>query len=191
MGAGSREKRAIRGSTLDTTDLAIIRCLHRDPRRSLAKIAKELKIPDSTVRHRLGRLTRRGILEFSAVSNPLNFGYQIWAIIEIQAELPRIRDVAHRLADMPEVYFVGIMAGGYDVNVAAVFRSNLELVDFITRRLSKVSGIVRTTTATVLELVKRTMSFGWPNDVMPSPARRAKQRRRSSNARWSSTRKKP
>lgn len=167
---------------LDAVDLGLIRGLQRDPRSPIARIAKDLRVPDSTVRHRLNRLIRRHVIEFSVVSNPLHFGFQIWAIIEIKTELPRIRDVARRLTEAPEAYFVAIMAGGYDINVAAVFRSNAELLDFVTHRLSRIPGIVGTATATVLELRKRT-AFTVPNDVVPGPgakrppraARRAKR----------------
>lgn len=163
--------------SLTPVDIGIIRCLHADARRSVASIADELGIPESTVRHRLNRLVRRGLVEFAALTNPLQLGYQIWAIIEVQAELRKIRPVAKRLAAAPEVYFVGITTGGYDVLAAAVFRSNDELLDFITRRLSSIPGIVRTSTSSVLEVVKRTMTF-------PLPDRRAAHRHpRSAEAR--------
>ncbi|MBI4608402.1 MAG: Lrp/AsnC family transcriptional regulator [Candidatus Rokubacteria bacterium] len=167
---------------LAPVDVGIIHCLHRDARRSAASIAGQLGIPESTVRHRLNRLVRRGIVEFAALTNPLQLGYQIWAIIEVQAELRKIRPVAQRLAAAPEVYFVGITTGGYDVLAAAVFRSNDELLDFITRRLSGIPGIVRTSTSSVLEVVKRTMTFPLP-DTMSRERRVRKARARTAKGR--------
>jgi len=70
----------------------------RRGRISYSNIAGELRIPESTVRHRLNRLVRGGIVEFAALTNPLKLGYQIWAIIEVQAELRKIRPVAQQLA---------------------------------------------------------------------------------------------
>ncbi len=166
MSRGSRNPAAASAPRkLDPIDLGIIRCLQRDPRSAISKIAKDLRVPGSTIRHRLNRLLRRHAIEFSVASNPLHFGFQIWAIIEIKTELPRIREVARRLTEAPEVYFVAIMTGSYDINVAAVFRSNAEVLDFVTHRLSKIPGIVSTSTATVLELVKRT-AFTAPNEVV-------------------------
>jgi Lrp/AsnC family transcriptional regulator for asnA, asnC and gidA len=168
---------------LAPVDVEIIRALQGDARGSVAKIASRLALPESTVRHRLNRLVRRGLIEFTVMTNPLQLGYQIWAVVEIQAEMPKIRSVARSLAEAPEVYFVGITTGGYDVLAAAVFRSNQELLDFITRRLSRVPGIVRTTTSSVLEVVKRTPTFVAPEAVStngraPRPARRARAARR-------------
>jgi len=85
-------------------------------------------------------------------------------MIEIQAELPKVRSVAHRLAALPEVYFVGISTGNYDVFASAVFRSNEELLDFITGRLARIPGIVRTSTSSILRLVKRSLTFGLPTE---------------------------
>ena len=148
---------------LTPADIDIIRCVQEDARSPVAKIAKRLRMPESTVRHRLNRLVRQGVIEFSILINPHRLGYQIWAVIEIQAAMPKIRSVAQQLAAIPEVYFLGITTGSYDLLAAAVFRSNQELLDFLTRRLGKVRGILRTSTSSVLELVKHSMTLDLPN----------------------------
>jgi Lrp/AsnC family transcriptional regulator for asnA, asnC and gidA len=167
---------------LAPVDIGIIRCLHEDARRSVASIAEELGLPESTVRHRLNRLVKQGVVEFTALTNPLQLGYQIWAIVEIQAELKQIRPVAKRLAAAPEVYFVGITTGGYDVLAGAVFRSNADLLDFITGRLSRIPGITRSSTSSVLEVVKRTMTFPLPADIARTPRRVRIPRKRARRA---------
>ncbi len=140
-------------------DVGIISSLRGDARKSFVKIAEELGTPESTVRHRLNRLVKHGILEFTAVANPLLMGYPIWAIIEIQGEPSRVRAVAQQLAKAPEVYFVGITTGRCDIFASAVFRSNEELLDFLTTRVAKIPGIMRTSTSTVLDVVKRTLAL--------------------------------
>src|ERR1700682_6033282 len=108
---------------LSSADIRIIRCLNKDARASIAKIAVTLKMPESTVRHRLKRLVDEKIIEFTAVPNPLHLGYRIWAIIELQVQLSAIREIADSLAARSEVYFVSITTGSYDILVGAVFRS--------------------------------------------------------------------
>ena len=76
---------------LSSTDLAIIRCLQRDARGSLVKVAKSLKLPESTVRNRFNQLVKQRLIEFALVNNPLKFGYPIWAIFEIQVQPIKIR----------------------------------------------------------------------------------------------------
>lgn len=150
---------------LTSADVGIIRCLHQDPRSPIAKIADQLRMPESTVRHRLNQLVQRGVVELVALTNPFQLGYQIWVLIEIQAELGKLRSVAQKLGRAPEVYWLGITTGSYDILAAAVFRSNEELLDFITGRLSRIPGIVRTSTSSVLEVVKRAMTFGLPEET--------------------------
>jgi Lrp/AsnC family transcriptional regulator for asnA, asnC and gidA len=149
---------------LSPTDAKIILCLNEDARSSAAAIAAKLKVPESTVRYRLSRLIDTGVIEFTAVPNPLHLGYQTWAILEVHAELAHIRNIARELASRPEVYFVGITTGNYDILVGAVFRSNGEMLEFITSYLPRVRGIMRTTTSTVLEVVKRFLTFAVPVD---------------------------
>lgn len=166
---------------LAANDFKIMSCLQKDPRSSVARIAGLLGMPESTVRHRLNRLIEHRIIEFSAVTNPLRLGYDIWALIEIQVELAKMHDVARRLAAAPEVTFVVITTGSYDILIAAVFRSNAELLDFITKRLSRLPGIIRTSTSSVLELVKRTLAVRLPDSVdnhQPHRSRVARRRAR-------------
>jgi Lrp/AsnC family transcriptional regulator for asnA, asnC and gidA len=163
---------------LSAADAQIIRCLNEDARSSAAAIAERLKLPESTVRYRLGRLVKTGVIEFTAVPNPLHLGYQTWAILEIHAELARLRDIARELASRPEVYFVSITTGNYDILVGAVFRSNEEMLEFITAYLPRLPGIVRTTTSTVLEVVKRFLTFPVPGGE-EDPAARTPERRRA------------
>jgi Lrp/AsnC family transcriptional regulator for asnA, asnC and gidA len=170
------------GFRFSPADIEIIRCLNEDARSSVTKIAGRLAMPESTVRHRLNRLLDAGVVEFTAVPNPLQLGYQIWAIMEIQAELSRIRGIARELADRPEVYFVSITTGSYDILAGAVFRSNDELLEFLTGYLPKVPGIIRTSTSTVLDVVKRFLTFAVAGEGAGTEPPRGRGRRRAAPA---------
>jgi Lrp/AsnC family transcriptional regulator for asnA, asnC and gidA len=146
-------------------DIRIIQCLHESARSPGSRIATKLGVPESTVRHRLNRLVRLGIIEFAAVVNPLQLGYQIWAQFHLEVQLPKIRSVAQQLARRPEVYFVGITAGGYDVLVGAVFASNAEILNFMAGPMAKVPGILKVSTSSILEVVKRVMTFQPPTEM--------------------------
>jgi Lrp/AsnC family transcriptional regulator, regulator for asnA, asnC and gidA len=174
--AGARREGPAKPIKLLPADQEIIGHLSKDARATAASIAAELRMPESTVRHRMNRLVQEGVIEFAVLTNPLQLGYHIWALLHIQVEMPRVRNVAERLAAAPEVYFVGVTTGSYDIFAGAVFRSNDELLDFIVNRLAKVPGVVRTTTSNVLQVVKRVMSIGVPDGAaagrQPPRARR-------------------
>jgi len=157
---------------LDSVDHAIMGCLLDDARSPVTVIARRLGMVESTVRKRLKRLTKDGIVQFALITNPLQFGFQVWAMLEIQVEPAQIRVVAERLGREPEIHLVGIMSGSYDIYAGTVVRSNQELVDLITRRLSQLPGVIRISSSTMLEMVKRTVSFGFPDGVLAASARR-------------------
>src|ERR1700682_6416877 len=98
---------------LSEADVKIIQCLQKDARSSVARIAKTLRMPTSSVRHRLQKLVKDGVIKFDAMTNPLLLGYQVWVNIEIQVELTKLDSVARQLARDPEVYLVYIMTGRY------------------------------------------------------------------------------
>ena len=65
---------------------------------------------------------------------------------------------------------MGITAGGYDVLVGAVFASNAEILNFMAGPMARVPGILKVSTSSILEVVKRVMTFQPPTDV-PRPRR--------------------
>ena len=164
---------------LAAMDIQIIRALQKDARGSLVKVASQLGIPESTVRNRVNRLVEKGLVEFAVATNPLRFGYAVWAIIEIQAKPAEIRSVAKRLAQIPEIHLVGIMTGSYDIYAGALFRNNEELLQLITGPLARISGIQRISTSQMLEVVKRNVTFGIPNGPTKAVKRSARSARAS------------
>jgi len=154
---------------LDVIDLAIIRSLLPNARKPVALIAKDLGTSESTVRNRLKKLTANRVMDFELTTDPLKFGYSVWAMLEVHVELPRIREVARLMSREPRIHMVGIMSGAYDIFAASVVRSNQDLVELITNRLSKIPGITRISSSTILEMVKRKTNFGFPESVYGEP----------------------
>lgn len=168
------------GVRLAPVDIQIIRALQRDARGSLVKVAAALGVPESTVRNRVNRLVEKGLVEFAVATNPLRFGYDVWAIIQVQVQPAHIRSVARRLAQVPDIHLVGIMSGSYDIYAAALFRNNQELLDLITGSLARIPGIRGISTSQMLEVVKRNVTFGIPNGetiAPPTTSKKAKKRR--------------
>lgn len=149
------------GSTpdLDEVDTKIVTALHADGRMSNTEVARRLGLVEGTVRKRIARLLRDGVIQFQAWVDPLKIGYDIYAIIEIQVHPPEIERVADRLSRFQEIAFLGIATGAFDIFAAAVFRSRTHLYDFLTKRLNQVPGIERTSTSNIIRIVKREYSL--------------------------------
>ena len=128
-------------------------------------IAKDVGVSESTVRNRLKRFAAHKIVNFELTTDPLRFGYSVWAMLEINVELPKIREVAELISREPRIHMVGITTGAYDIFAASIVRSNQDLMDLIANRLSKIAGITRVASSTILEMVKRRTNFGFPETV--------------------------
>lgn len=148
--------------SLDALDRRVVALLQRDARMRTVRIATALKVPESTARKRLARLIDRGIIQFAAVMDPLRLGFRVWAIFEITTDLDRIDEVARRVAEAPETFFVGMTTGTTDVYATAVFRDNEHLHEFKTKRLARIHGIRTVRTSTIMRVVKRRVTYGLP-----------------------------
>jgi len=170
--------RSPRPYSVDALDARIIRLLQVDGRLPNTEIARRLGVAEATVRNRIERLLRDGVIQVGAWADPLKIGYQNYAMIEIQVKPPYIVRVAERLAKMPEFYFVGICTGAFDIYAGAVVRSVKDMEELITRRLARVPGIVRTSTSSIIRLVKRDYSYPVPDfenaGGTPRPAARGR-----------------
>ena len=165
--------------SFDMIDVGIIMHLHEDARAPVKAIADSLGVPESTVRHRLSRLVESGVIEFVALTNPLRLGQSVWVMMEIEVESRRIRQAALDLSKIPDIYFCYITTGSFDIFAGATFATNAELVDFLTNVLSKVEGIVRVNTRTILEVHKRVFKFLPKAKAKKAPGKGPARRRKS------------
>ncbi len=117
----------MRKQSLDKTDIAIIGHLQQDGRRAFTTIAKDLGISEASVRQRVSRLLRTNIIQIVAVSSPLDLGL-IWGQVQLRVAGDRLEAVAEELAELPQVDFVSICAGDYDIIVGVVAHDREELL---------------------------------------------------------------
>lgn len=149
-------------------DMEIIAHLQEDARKPFTAIAEELGLPESTIRKRVTRLQKQGLLHFTVFADPLRLGFQYWSLIQVKIDLSMLEATAAQIARSPEIFFVGITAGEYNLFVAGVFRSNADLLTFLTTRLPDLPGFEMSATSNVLRIVKRRGPlFGHRNRLSP------------------------
>ncbi|CAB49061.1 MULTISPECIES: Lrp/AsnC family transcriptional regulator [Pyrococcus] len=140
---------------LDEIDRAILRLLQEDGRMSYSEISRRINVPESTVRARVNRLIREGVIrKFAALINPFKAGYEIVAFIAIDAEPAKVRQVVEELAKLPEVDVLGIVTGAHDIFMQVTVRDLQELERFILEKMAKIDGI-RSTETSILTSVKK------------------------------------
>lgn len=145
---------------VDELDFRIIEQLQEDGRRRYTTIAKALGVSEGTVRQRVGRLRRRGVIQIVAVADPLELGFGVVATVGLRVRGRSIQDAARRIAELPEVDYLVIVAGSVDMLVEVVCRDSAHLLRLISEDLVRLPGVECTETFTFLKRVKET--HRWP-----------------------------
>lgn len=144
---------------IDTIDRALIRELQSDARQSNVALAKKVGLTEGAVRRRVDQLLQSGTIRIAAVADPSALGLQRHAIIGLRVENSRVEELSSALAKMRELSYVYETAGTYDLIVVGFFASDEQLRLFLTRKIARLPGIIRSETFYVMKTLKR--SFRW------------------------------
>lgn len=144
---------------LDDTSRAIIAELQQDGRRPYATIAKSVGLSEAAVRARVQRLVDSGVVQIVAVTDPLQLGFARQAMLGVRVSGdPEL--VADKLAALPEVEYVVVTAGSFDLLVEVVCRTDDHLLDVVNRQIRPLPGVLGTEAFVYLKLAKQSYSWG-------------------------------
>jgi Lrp/AsnC family transcriptional regulator, regulator for asnA, asnC and gidA len=143
---------------LDDVSRAIIEQLQQDGRRSYARIASAVGLSEAAVRQRVQRLLDAGVMQIVAVTDPMQVGFPRQAMVGVRAR-GDVRSAADKLAAMPEVDYVVVTAGSFDVILEIVCEDDDRLLDTVAR-IRSVDGVESTETFVYLGLRKQTYAWG-------------------------------
>jgi Lrp/AsnC family transcriptional regulator, regulator for asnA, asnC and gidA len=158
-------------SDLDTVDRQIIQAFRFGGRLTNAQVAREVGVSEGTVRRRIELLVKAGVLNFVAITDPRKIGLMVDTLIGISTNVDRIDEIAEELAEMPEVRYVGIAMGAFDIWVGALFPTVEDWMEFRSTRLAQVKGIRRTETFQITKVLKRTYDWVTPDGDSPIDTR--------------------
>ena len=144
---------------LDEVSKAIIEQLQQDGRRSYAAIGKVVGLSEAAVRQRVQRLLDSGVMQIVAVTDPLMLGFARQVMVGLRVE-GDIRPVADALAAVPEIDYVVICAGGYDLLVELVCTDDEDLLRLLNDTIRTIPGVRSTETFVYLKLAKQTYTWG-------------------------------
>jgi Lrp/AsnC family transcriptional regulator for asnA, asnC and gidA len=145
--------------SLDDINKRIIEHLQRDGRTSYAALAKTIGLSEAAVRQRVQRLLDGGMMQIVAVTDPLMLGFARQAMVGVKVS-GDLRKAAEALAAIPEVDYVVICAGGYDLLVELVCTDDEHLLHLLNDAIRTVSGVTATETFMYLKLAKQTYAWG-------------------------------
>jgi Lrp/AsnC family transcriptional regulator for asnA, asnC and gidA len=155
-----RANNAAAGADVSALDKRIIEHLQQDGRRPFTRIASDLGVSEAAVRARTNRLIERGILQVVGVTDPLKLGFHQQAMIGVRCQADRLLEVAEAVAAFPEVSYLVVTAGSYDILAEVVCEDNDALLRFLTERLRRVDGVRETETFVYLRMIKQVYAWG-------------------------------
>lgn len=135
---------------LDKTDKQIVDLLIDNGRLSCSDIARELgNVSERSVRYRLDRLIREGIIQVRAIVSPGQLGYTVIGDVLLEVEPGQISNVVQKLLEFDHVTYLASSIGETDISVQIVAKNNSELYSFVTEVIGKLPGVRKTTTSIV------------------------------------------
>lgn len=154
-------------SMIDATDVAILEVLQRDGRTPFSTIARQLDLPESTVRQRCKRILDSGLVSIVATGDPLRWGIPIEAIHLVRIDPLRLEEASAGLTTMPDVRYVGVTLGGSVLIVESLHPSAEELHGFLVQRVPAVAGVKEVVTHQIVDNRKSVWDWrAWLNAGM-------------------------
>ncbi len=146
-------------SPLSGVDKAIIEQLQEDGRRPYTEVAAAVGLSEAAVRQRVRKLIDTGVMQIVAVADPLRVGFSLMALVAVRAEGDLLK-TAEALAAVPEVIYVVLTAGSFDLLVELVCADHDHLLKLLNETIRTIPGVTRTETFTYLRVVKEVYGYG-------------------------------
>ncbi len=146
-------------AALDDVSKAIIEQLQQDGRRPYATIGKAVGLSEAAVRQRVQRLQDTGVMQIVAITDPVQMGFTSAAMIGVRVD-GDIELVAKKMELMPEVDYLVVCAGSFDILAEVITEDDDHLLEVINRHVRAIPGVRSTETFVYLKLRKQIYTWG-------------------------------
>lgn len=128
---------------LDELDIAILTHLEENGRKSFSDIAADLDVTVSTVSTRANRLIDDQVLTILGMLNPFRVGFSILATLYFNCQPGQVESVAEILSAFPEVSWLALFTGDFDLVAEIGCRDSVHLTELLTERIHPIPGIAK------------------------------------------------
>ena len=140
---------------IDILDMKIIKALQTDARKPIVRLAREVGANEATVRRRIDKLLKEGIIErFTVVLDYHKLGRVIKAFIGLRVQPAKLREIVDHLSKHPDVQVLYRTSGDTDIFAEVIFEKMEDLNEFLEVELN-LEGILGTTVTIVIGPYKR------------------------------------
>lgn len=140
---------------IDMLDMKIIKALQRDARKPIVKLAREVGANEATVRRRIDKLLKEGIIErFTVVLDYHKLGRIIKAFIGLRVQPAKLKEIVDHLSKHPDIQVLYRTSGDTDIFAEVIFEKMEDLNEFLEEEL-RLEGILGTIVTIVIGPYKR------------------------------------
>ncbi len=143
---------------IDDVSKSIIEQLQSDGRKSYAAIGQVVGLSEAAVRQRVQRLIESGVMQIVAVTDPLTVGFFRMAMLGMKVD-GELQQVADQLASFPEIDYVVITAGSFDVMAEVICEDDDHLLELL-QRIRNIPTVRTTESFVYLKLRKQLYNWG-------------------------------
>jgi Lrp/AsnC family leucine-responsive transcriptional regulator len=145
-------------ATFDKYDLAILRELLADSRRTLQEIGDAVKLSPTTCWSRIKRMQSEGIIrKYSVELDRTRLGYKDTVVVQLTLEShtdETLYQFGRTLAEIPEVLDAYLVSGDYDYFIRIAVKDTRDYERLLRERLYKIPGIRHSKSSFVLRVLK-------------------------------------
>lgn len=135
---------------LDSNDKALLSLLGANSRESTAELARKLNLSRSTVKDRISRLEKQGVITGYTIRYSEDFAAgQIRAHVMISYDPKQSAQIVRRLQKLPMVRAVYAVNGIYDI-IAMVSAESTGDLDHTLDQIGDIDGIEKTVSSIIL-----------------------------------------
>ena len=144
---------------MDEISLQIIKHL-RDGRKSFGEIGKNLSITTNTVRARVKKLMKKGVLEIVGSIDPDKIDNHFLVIVGVRLKTMRLVDKGEEFSKLKGVISVAVVTGRFDLILTVLLNNKFGLHEFYTQEVSKIEDVMSTETFVVYKNYNWKVPYG-------------------------------
>jgi len=125
---------------IDETNTGIIKQL-RDGRRSFKAIADSLGITENTVRTRVKKLQKEGLLDITALVDPEGLPGHRLVMVGVKLDTMELVKKGEEFSRLKGVVSVGVVTGRFDLILTVLLNGQFDLLEFYSNEVSRIKDV--------------------------------------------------
>lgn len=139
---------------IDAMDQKLVSLLAKNARQTSEALARQLGVNPSTVRRRLQTLIKNQVIRIVALPDPDKVGFAFRAVVAFDVVHEKMDMVIEQLRLRPEVQWLSVTTGRYDIIAIVWFPSSEEFFTFMQTDVGALDGVRDTETFVCLHAGK-------------------------------------